>query len=572
MFAFDIPEIRDHLASFLDTPQLGIATAVCRGWHESFTPFLYRSCSVVAKVKKNPDLETVRNGGGDSSAVADGFSSTVTELILRNLGLVHVQLLDQPCISSTGFWNALAASPSLSSLQVTNCVIHPPDVQAFWLACSKTQTLHLLRLKLPKGEEFLPPLKTPLFVQKPAASSSSSSSPESSELSESSSPSSLPSTLLDSSLSVSSNLTQTTIPYLNPTKEETAVAFFSRLQTLRITGVEDGLRIMAQAPLLRSWQWALGQSSFPYEILPRILPRLKTFAFFRDVDIQIQELSDDRIEDLLERMTDGRDINLNWCDFGPKSFQVLMTRHAATLRSLNLLCFSIGSKEIQILLTNCPGLEVFVAHVLRGTDLVRYGAPTKEGTETDEVDFTVPDYEYDLSVLTYMGTGTGTLVGDDWVCLGLKTLYLNFDLSGAGFFIKNSKEENVARMNKQRALEQEHTFRQLARLTKLEKLQLVSLTGASPLVHGLDLRLRSKDAGGDGGASVGGLETLSTLTQLDSINFSGTVQQMDEAELDWMWNSWPRLCSVLGVFNKDKTINARLVAANLEHRRKHWSY
>ncbi|KAF9152276.1 hypothetical protein BG015_005519 [Linnemannia schmuckeri] len=623
MFAFDIPEIRDHLAQFLDTRQLGSALLVCKEWHATFLPFLYRSASVIATSEKNPDLATIekyahliqalrisgftdsldyyavpcrnlhtltldgnwtmsyngntsfRRGFGSMNssvssscqiskeAVAAEFSSTVADLILRNPGLVHILLLDQPCISSTKFWKALAASPKLSSMQLTSCTIHPNDVSAFWEACSKTETLHLLRLELPDGEAFYPPIKRTLSDQDWLLHSTGELR---SKLLAPPSPPSTISTLMESSLSLNESSTPPKAASgnsnINNKDRDKDKALFSRLQILQMNGISDGFRIIAQAPLLRSWQWALGTKPFPSQDIELAFPRLKPFPFLRDLDIQLQDLTDTHIEDLLDRMTDARDVNLNWTDFGPKSFQVLMIRHTMTLRSLSLICVQVQSKQIQMLLTSCPGLELFSANVLFGTELVRYGAPTKEGSkDSNEVDFTSPDYEYDMSVSAFMGSGTGILLGDDWVCLGLKSLALNFALGGKNIHLKDTSPESQAAMQKQYDLEQEHTFRQLARLTQLEKLLMINATGEPPFVQGVNLNLRTKG---------GRLEDLAPLTRLETVNFAGTKQLLDEEELDWMWENWPRLFFILGVFNKDPGVNQRVVAAYQERQRKKW--
>ncbi|KAG0310836.1 hypothetical protein BGZ97_012280 [Linnemannia gamsii] len=641
MFAFDIPEIRDYVAQFLNTRQLGSAMLVCRDWHATFLPFLYRSTSVIARSKKNPTLETVKKyahliqalrisgftdsleyytvpcsnlhtltldgncgmgfsgisssststntlirstahgtglrntpslnggiGGGNDllnkAFVASEFSSTVADLILRNRGLVHVILLDQPCISSPKLWNALAASPRLSSLQLNNCTIHPAHIYAFWEACSKTETLRLLRLDLPVGERYYPPIKSrPLSdhdLLLPTAQE-----PSFSKLAPPPSPPSAIATLMESSLS----LNESHIPPFSLAKNENNnndrdkgnnKALFPRLQVLQMSGISDGLRIISQAPLLRSWRWFLGNEPFPSHDIEFTLPRLKPFAFFRDLDTQTQDLDDTHIENLLDRMTDARNVNLSWTGFGPKSFQVLMTRHTMTLRSLRLSCAQVQSKQIQVLLTSCPGLELFDANVLFGTELVRYGAPTKVGSDNNEVDFTSPYYEYDMSVSACMGTGTGTLLGDDWVCLGLKTLMLNFALGGRNIHLKDTSPESQAAMEKQHDLEQEHTFRQLARLTQLETLQMVNSTGEKPFVQGVNLNLRKKG---------GRLEDLASLTRLKMINFAGTRQLLDEEELDWMWEHWPRLSFIMGVFNQQSTtVNARVFAAYQDRQRK----
>ncbi|KAF9344196.1 hypothetical protein BGX26_004668 [Mortierella sp. AD094] len=42
---WDIPELRTHLAQFLDKSQLKAAAAVCKNWNTTLTPFLYSGLS-----------------------------------------------------------------------------------------------------------------------------------------------------------------------------------------------------------------------------------------------------------------------------------------------------------------------------------------------------------------------------------------------------------------------------------------------------------------------------------------------------------------------------------------------
>ncbi|KAF9124431.1 hypothetical protein BGW39_008210 [Mortierella sp. 14UC] len=332
-----------------------------------------------------------------------------------------------------------------------------------------------------------------------------------------------------------------------------------------MSGINEGFRIIAQAPLLRSWQWFLGDKPFPYQALEYTLPRLKPFRFFRDLSINMVELTDAHIEELLDRMTDARDLNLSWTNFGIKSFQVLIIRHSATLRSLHLMCYQIQSKQIQILLTTCKGLEDFGANVLLGTELVIFGAPTKEESETNEVDLTSSDYNYDMSMGTshrVLGLGEGTLLGGDWVCLGLKKLALNFSLGGRYMLLNSKSPDSSVRLEKQRDLEQEHTFRQLSRLTHLEKLQMINVIEEAPFLHGVNLKLKARG---------GRLEDLATLTRLDTINFAGTKQWLEEEEVTWMWEHWPRLMFILGTFNQDPAVNRRVAAAYQDRQHTKWS-
>jgi hypothetical protein len=54
----DLLEIRHYLAEFLTTSELATAARVCKSWHKSFTPFLYREVRYTEETV-NPSAESI---------------------------------------------------------------------------------------------------------------------------------------------------------------------------------------------------------------------------------------------------------------------------------------------------------------------------------------------------------------------------------------------------------------------------------------------------------------------------------------------------------------------------------
>jgi hypothetical protein len=54
----DLPELRNHLAKFLRNTELAVAAAVCKSWHETFTPHLY--CEIQwTEYTRNPSRQAI---------------------------------------------------------------------------------------------------------------------------------------------------------------------------------------------------------------------------------------------------------------------------------------------------------------------------------------------------------------------------------------------------------------------------------------------------------------------------------------------------------------------------------
>ncbi|KAF9199901.1 hypothetical protein BGZ49_009939 [Haplosporangium sp. Z 27] len=133
-------------------------------------------------------------------------------------------------------------------------------------------------------------------------------------------------------------------------------------------------------------------------------------------------------------------------------------------------------------------------------------------------------------------TAEKIVLGDNWICLGLKSLTMAFTVSKSG---KRLDSVYTTRVERQRKLEQEHAFRQLSRLSRLE---VLNISHHSSNHDTLDVRLESRG---------GGLEGLASLKSLEQFLFYGTSPDVNEDDINWMVEHWPRLRVMFGRFSYD---------------------
>jgi hypothetical protein len=81
---------------------------------------------------------------------------------------------------------------------------------------------------------------------------------------------------------------------------------------------------------------------------------------------------------------------------------------------------------------------------------------------------------------------------------------------------------------------QRKVLRQLSRLTKLEDLSIGGWMGPEMSQDGLDLKLTS------------GLGVLSSLKRIQILMFDRLWQEMEEDDVRWMVEAWPKLSYVSG--------------------------
>ncbi|KAG0003990.1 hypothetical protein BGZ79_010589 [Entomortierella chlamydospora] len=183
----------------------------------------------------------------------------------------------------------------------------------------------------------------------------------------------------------------------------------------------------------------------------------------------------------------------------------------------------------QTILTGCPMLESLTLNTISGTDLVRIVEVDQENQDGFE------DTHQEI-------------VGEDWVCLGLKELKIEFDLGSKEMNIDRDTPEGEAMFQRQQQLEQHHAFKQIGRLTHLRSLN-ISRNESVRNERTLDLRLRSNG---------GGLEGIIELKDLTFLYFENTKQELSKEEIDWMNSHLPELCVLTGRYHSDNSKTSNL--------------
>ncbi|KAG0220457.1 hypothetical protein BGX31_011006 [Mortierella sp. GBA43] len=181
-------------------------------------------------------------------------------------------------------------------------------------------------------------------------------------------------------------------------------------------------------------------------------------------------------------------------------------------------CPGFTSKMIHQIMTNCPNLTTLRATRLEACDILgtaRYQRPIRgfardQKTIIDKITDPQPPQQ----------------LPQDWICTNME--HLDIFIGG----LQGTPREWHNRV-----------FRQLAKLTKLRKLcvgpseQLVDPQKVPESGGGLDLRLKA------------GLGALASLTQLRELKFHGLKQQLEEEDVRWMLNAWPKLRRVDGLMS-----------------------
>ncbi|KAF9931415.1 hypothetical protein FBU30_010251 [Linnemannia zychae] len=187
--------------------------------------------------------------------------------------------------------------------------------------------------------------------------------------------------------------------------------------------------------------------------------------------------------------------------FGALTFHALI-RHFANLTRLDIRrCRGVTSPMAQQILTSCRKLVYFCGDTLHARDIV--GLQESQETETE--------------------TMLQELRPQEWVCTDLT--WLTLYICG----LENAPPTWLPIV-----------YHQLSRLSSLDFLTISPQIELDGTKDGLPLNLSS------------GLSTLATLTNLERFCFHGLIQEMDEADVQWMVDSWPKLIRVEGVVHPDR--------------------
>ncbi|KAG0009044.1 hypothetical protein BGZ80_002799, partial [Entomortierella chlamydospora] len=322
---------------------------------------------------------------------------------------------------------------------------------------------------------------------------------------------------------------------IKPPLTTTSPPRLPKLQHLRIfrtIGTQDGdfIRIIQHAPNIRTLKLDpdLSPETVPYA--HQFAAALRRCPDLKHVELVRMIVSGEGNAMILDSLTDSKSLYWSVDGFPEQAIRSLMSRHSRTITDLYLSgTTGLTSRMAQTILTGCPMLESLTLNTISGTDLVRIVEVDQENQDGFE------DTHQEI-------------VGEDWVCLGLKELKIEFDLGSKEMNIDRDTPEGEAMFQRQQQLEQHHAFKQIGRLTHLRSLN-ISRNESVRNERTLDLRLRSNG---------GGLEGIIELKDLTFLYFENTKQELSKEEIDWMNSHLPELCVLTGRYHSDNSKTSNL--------------
>ncbi|KAF9095995.1 hypothetical protein BGX27_001183, partial [Mortierella sp. AM989] len=272
--------------------------------------------------------------------------------------------------------------------------------------------------------------------------------------------------------------------------------------------------LIQHAPRLVSLKMDPQIETKPASHMRELAVSLRGCRKLQDITLNNMVLSNEDSNMIFSAVTDTKRLSWKVGGFSWQALGSLISRHSRTITHLYLGDSSeLTSSMTQTIMANCPLLEYLRLNTISGTDLARI-EKVDQGNQS-------------------MGENTGQVIlGEDWICLGIKTLQLQFDLSSKTMDIDRNTPEGEAMFQCQQQLEQYHVFRQIGRLTRLQDLFISKSRFNRENERSLDLRLE---------ANGGSLEGLTALKELQSIEFYDTNQELGRDEIDWMLSQLPCL-------------------------------
>ncbi|KAF9347456.1 hypothetical protein BGX26_001045 [Mortierella sp. AD094] len=216
---------------------------------------------------------------------------------------------------------------------------------------------------------------------------------------------------------------------------------------------QSQIAVIKNAPNLKSLDWQISQSQiFPLEGYLQVMSRKMCPQLESLTVASPRTMTDYEIVLTMDAMTDARVLDFGTSEFSDNAYRSLLSRHAATIRVFIFHRYGAPrSSMIQTIMSNRPSLEVLDTYWICGDDLV-------------QIDFSEPS---DASGLIKT---ENIVLGEDWVCLGLKSLSVEFALGPHRDFFW------IGRPSSRSADLAARGFRQLSRLTRLEELNIESQT------------------------------------------------------------------------------------------------
>ncbi|KAF9431256.1 hypothetical protein BGZ76_000501 [Entomortierella beljakovae] len=509
----DLPEIRNHVALFMDRAQLGAAACVCKTWRETFTPHLYHTLywnkqspgtlqyyldSILLNADYIRHLELQVEPFLENGFPLDVFKridtlvvkfdvqrdtpifSRLAAIIRENPDLTNLVLELNNGYFPEDLLDAMGSSPKLTNFTITYGGCSPEGFTTFLSKVSdRVEMLNLEKFKIGASSD---------VVSRGTYQRDDGSS----------------------------------VRFLLP-KE------FPHLRYLDLElpmDLSTQLAFVERSPNLKSLNFCLSEAykAFPTKDLCRILSSkcLLVEGMYLSYPSPEPDNPDECAPCLTDRelstIIDNCPSNLirfsaDKISFGPMAYKTLLKRHSSSLKHITLTEKSLTSGMVQEILVSCPQLKSFDTDSLNSRDIIG----VNEDSEVIDEPLAIQPQEWVTSNLEYLQVR---------LCdLGDKPLYWH------------------------RAV-----FKQLSKLKALRVLDISGRLSQDDSKEGLKMRLEA------------GLDELKTLTQLREITFCTHIQDMDEEDIRWMLQAWPKLKRVRGSVHSDSDKRRRLEALLIERK------
>ncbi|KAF9426268.1 hypothetical protein BGZ94_006749 [Podila epigama] len=493
VFALRIPEILEEITKHVTKKEYVACSQVSREWQACFQPAIWRTTDVLVHAKSNPSAEAMAN---NATIIRYLRFSGLVSLDHFNVGCTQLRLLsiDSSVSTDPTTNDKIAAS-------ITRLIEGNPGLQHFIFWGQKAMPTKSIwhALAQCKNISSLQLSRCTLRADDMTSLLQAFTKLESLHI-------------LDCDFSIGDEEDYVDLP---------SDLEFKRLQVLWMINANgwqahQQLQLAGRAPYLTTLHWRLDRSrKFPEADFWALMSS-RSCKSIVELNLYHDELLDKHLALAVSSIGSATSVVAQGTHFGIKAVKSLQSYgHCLTIRKLDLYrCYAVDGEMVQTLLSSCPKLETFAADVLRGVDVVR-GAP--------------------------------------WVCLGLKSLTIHFDLDGT---ILEDDRSSFTKAEA-RTREQKAVCEQLGRLVWIQRLHLCRSTSRTASRQSLDFRLRAKG---------GILEDLKGLCKLQYLNFHDTEQAMDVEDQSWMFENWPSLLFIMGQYNPTRIIQDHLMQKYLKRR------
>ncbi|KAG0065988.1 hypothetical protein BGZ89_007723 [Linnemannia elongata] len=427
---FDLPEIREHIGSFLDHTDRLNAILINKQWHSTMTSLIWEKVTLVNSnptslnkisvpihiLRKNAGLVKTLVIQSDLFAGYYGISFPILQTVVFWPKRPQPYPRDPSSEAFVGLTRLIQQNPTIRQLKLGLSKGRSPAPDSFWEAMAEAPNLQLLEAPRMRIRHTTMPLfwkatenLRVLIVN------------------------------FESALRFGNSDDGTSGPFVFPRLRRLSLEVSQGAHIME----SEQIRLMTQCPQLETLDWIPDQAFSPKKFLEccraEMWPNLEGLTLAR-----LDHYTDSDIKDILDSMRKKITIlGVSRSGFGQHSFDALRPHFFSGIIELDLsYCSAVTSPMIVEVLASCKKLRKFAAGCVSSKDLV---------------------------------------ASPPWICGSLRELWIYFDMSNDASAAQEGEEEAVERTQRQ-------IFERISGLEMLQSFSFSDPTREIP-VQSLDLRL-----------------------------------------------------------------------------------